>query len=124
MDLSSNILVEQHLAMAAVPQKVLVTGQASNSLRLFFTKLAALQTKHSFSLCLALDLFSNISNDSIELAELLAGKIVVPVQVYVAVGGGILPRKVLDKMEKGEEICTNVTVLSKSKYHLSFRSKN
>lgn len=95
-----------------IPQKVLVTGQANSSIRTFFTKLAGLQTKHSFSLCLALDLFSNIDNDSIELAELLAGKIEVPVQVYVAVGDGILPKKVLDKMARGEEVCRNVTVLS------------
>lgn len=100
-----------------VAQKVLVTGQANSSLRTFFTKLVGLQTKHSFSLCLALDLFSNIENDSIELAELLAGKIDVPVQVYVAVGGGILPKKIVDKMAKGEEICKNVTVLSEFTFY-------
>lgn len=70
-----------------------------------------MQTKHSFSLCLALDLFSGMDNESLELAELLAGKIEVPLQVYVGTGGGILPDKVLDKVRRGEEVCTNVMVL-------------
>lgn len=93
------------------PQKVLVTGAAHSSIKSFVAKLTALQTKHSFSLCLALDLFSDVQDDSLELAELLAGKIVVPVQVYVAVGGGVIPQKVLDKVARGEEVCTNVTLL-------------
>jgi hypothetical protein len=95
----------------ATPQKVLVTGAASTSLKGYFAKLAALQTKHTFSLVLALDLFSNVDNDNLDLAELLAGKISVPVQVYIGVGGGVLPEKVRAKVEAGEEICTNVTVL-------------
>lgn len=92
----------------------LVTGSATSSLRTFFTKLATLQTKHCFTLVLALDLFSDLHNDSLELAELLAGKIVVPVQIYATFGGGIIPDKVLDKFRAGEEICTNLTLLGPS----------
>ncbi|KAI5476200.1 hypothetical protein MNV49_007962 [Pseudohyphozyma bogoriensis] len=101
-------------AAAPQPQKVLVTGAASSSISTFFTKLAALQAKHAFSLVLAMDLFSGTPNDSLDLAELLAGTITVPVQVYVSVGGGELPEKIREKIRNGEEVCRNVTMLGKS----------
>lgn len=91
-----------------------MTGGASSSIHTFCTKLRTLQAKHSFSLCLALDLFSDIPDDSLDLAELIAGKIDVPVQVYVAVGGGKLPSKIVQKMQNGEEVCKNVMVLGTS----------
>ena len=94
-----------------LPLRSLVAGSATASLRTFFTKLTTLQTKHSFHLVLALDLFSDLDNDSIELAELLAGKILVPVQIYATFGAGIIPDKVLDKFKAGEEICSNLTLL-------------
>lgn len=96
----------------ASAQKVLVTGPAK-SLKQWATKLTTMQTKHSFDLVLAMDLFSDLDNDSIELAELLAGKITIPVQVYVAVGGGALPEKVRAKVAAGEEVCSNLMVLGK-----------
>lgn len=94
-----------------VPPRSLVTGGAASSIHTFFTKLRSLQTKHSFSLVLALDLFSDIPDDSLDLAELIAGKIDVPVQVYVAIGGGKLPNKIVEKLKHGEEVCKNVMVL-------------
>ncbi|KAK4704499.1 CWF19-like protein 1, partial [Phenoliferia sp. Uapishka_3] len=93
------------------PLKILVTGGASSSIPTFFTKLRTLQAKHNFSICLALDLFSDVPDDSLDLAQLIAGEIDVPVQVYVAVGGGKLPNKIVQKMKNGEEVCKNVTVL-------------
>lgn len=96
-------------------QKVLVTGRATNGLASYFKKLEAMQSKHSFSVVLALDLFSGLEDDSIELAQLMAGQIAVPeVQIYVSVGQGDIPRKVQLKVDNGEEVCENVTVLGKT----------
>lgn len=93
-------------------QKVLVTGRATNGLAAYFKKLDTMQAKHAFSVVLALDLFSGVADDSLELAQLMAGQIAVPkVQVYVSVGAGQLPNKVQQKVDDGEEICENVTVL-------------
>jgi hypothetical protein len=93
----------------AAPLKVLVTGPAP-SLAAYFTKLTTLQAKHSFDLILAQDLFSHTDNDDLQLAQLLAGQIKVPVQVYVAVAGA-LPDKIRAKVASGEEICSNLSVL-------------
>lgn len=93
------------------PLKILVTGSAKGGLGSYFKKVSAMQAKHNFDLCLALDLFSDVPNDSLELAQLLAGEIKSPVQIYAAVGGGVLPAKVLDRMGKGEEVAENVMML-------------
>lgn len=105
-----------HHTMAS-PLKVLVTGPAP-SLAAYFTKLTNLQAKHSFDLILAQDLFSQTDNDDLELAQLLAGQIKVPVQVYVAVAGA-LPEKIRAKVASGEEICSNLSVLGQSSSALS-----
>jgi hypothetical protein len=92
-------------------QKVLVTGPIQ-SLSSYFTKLATLQSKHSFDLVLAQDLFSNITDqDDEDLTKLLNGDIKVPVQVYAAWGKGNLPEKVKERFDRGEEITTNLSVL-------------
>lgn len=90
-----------------------MTGSAV-SLGAYFAKLATLQAKHTFSLCLALDLFSGTADGSIELAQLLAGEIVVPLPVYVAWGRGTLPAKVAQRWRDGEEVCENVRLLGTS----------
>ena len=95
--------------------KILVTGSAQGSLASYFKKLASMQAKHNFDLCLALDLFSDVPNDSLELAQLLAGEIKSPVQIYAAVGGGVLPAKVLERAARGEEVAENVMMLGKQK---------
>lgn len=95
-------------------QKVLVTGPIQ-SLSSYFSKLAALQAKHSFDLVLAQDLFSNTAAQGDEdLDKLLAGDIKVPVQVYAAWGAGKLPAKVQERFDRGEEITTNLSVLRQS----------
>lgn len=96
---------------APKPLKVLVTGSANTSLAGYFKKLATLQAKHQFDLCLALDLFSGVQDDSLELAQLLAGQIKSPLQIYCAVGGGVLPPKVLERIGRAEEVAENVLML-------------
>ncbi|KAK4053130.1 hypothetical protein OIV83_001865 [Microbotryomycetes sp. JL201] len=93
--------------------KVLVTGPAL-ALKSYFAKVSAMQAKHSFDYVFALDLFSYIDNESTELTELLSGEIKCPVQAYVSVGGGVLPPRVRAKVEAGQEICPNVSMLAKT----------
>ena len=90
--------------------KILVTGPAP-SLSAYVHKLAALQTKHSFDLVLALALFSGDSDDQADLDSLLDGSLKVPVQVYAAQGKGKLPQRVQDRVDRGEELTTNLSVL-------------
>ncbi|GAA6006427.1 hypothetical protein JCM11491_004953 [Sporobolomyces phaffii] len=94
-------------------QKVLVTGPVQ-SISSYFSKLATLQSKHSFDLVLAQDLFSNIADDHEDVNKLLTGEIKVPVQVYAAWGAGQLPSKVKERFDRGEEITTNLSVLPKA----------
>ncbi|GAA5947293.1 hypothetical protein JCM3765_001611 [Sporobolomyces pararoseus] len=98
-------------------QKVLVTGPIK-SLSSYFAKLSTLQSKHSFDVVFAQDLFSNLTTseqDVQDLDKLLKGEIQIPVQVYAAWGGkGQLPEKVQERFERGEEITTNLTVLPKA----------
>lgn len=96
-------------------QKVLVTGPIQ-SLSSYFTKLATLQSKHSFDLVLAQDLFSHITDgdDNADLNKLLSGEIKVPVQVYAAWGAGQLPSKVKERFDRGEEVTTNLSILRES----------
>ncbi|GAA5921779.1 hypothetical protein JCM1841_001859 [Sporobolomyces salmonicolor] len=94
-------------------QKVLVTGPTS-SLSSYLAKLQTLQAKHKFDLVLAQDLFSTIADDDADLARLLKGDLSVPVQVYAAVGAGKLPKAVQEKVDQGEEVCSNLSVLPKA----------
>lgn len=112
-------LFPHSLTAMATAQKVLVTGRATNGLAAYFKKLETMQSKHSFSVVLALDLFSGLEDNSLELAQLMAGQISVPkVQIYVSVGQGSLPSKVQLKVDNGEEVCENVTVLGEEQaYH-------
>ncbi|GJN88523.1 hypothetical protein Rhopal_001489-T1 [Rhodotorula paludigena] len=101
--------------MAPAAQKVLVTGPAS-SLQAYCDKLAQLHAKHAFSLVLSLDLFSSLDPASLDqdLDRLSKGELKVPVQVYTAQGKGPLPKRVQDKVDSGEEVCTNLSVLPKA----------
>ncbi|GAA5894097.1 hypothetical protein JCM8208_002347 [Rhodotorula glutinis] len=93
--------------------KILVTGPAP-SLSAYVTKLAALQSKHSFDLVLALDLFSTTDQDNADLDNLLNGQLKVPVQVYAAQGKGALPQRVQDRVDRGEELTTNLSILPRA----------
>ena len=95
--------------------KVLVTGPIT-SLDAYCIKLAQLQSKHSFSLVVAQDLFSHLdpaSHDQ-QVHRLVNGEYSLPVQVYATYGRGKLPSRVQEKVDKGEEVCPNLNVLRES----------
>lgn len=67
-----------------------------------FTKLSALHTKNSFDLAIvAGNLFSE---DNHAVADLLANKITIPLPTYFTVGTTPLPQRVIEKIEKDEEV--------------------
>jgi hypothetical protein len=67
-----------------------------------FAKLATLHAKNNFALAIATgDLFSE---DDAAVAELIEGKIIVPLPLYFTVGSSPLPQTIIEKIEKHEEV--------------------
>jgi hypothetical protein len=67
-----------------------------------FAKLATLHAKNSFSLAIVTgNLFSE---DETAVADLISGKIIVPLPVYFTVGSDPLPQAIIEKIEKHEEV--------------------
>jgi hypothetical protein len=67
-----------------------------------FTKLATLHAKNNFSLAIvAGNLFSE-DNDTI--SDLLAERITIPLPTYFTVGTSPLPERIIQKLEKDEEV--------------------
>jgi hypothetical protein len=80
----------------------IVFGDINGQLQQVFTKLSTLHTKQSFSLALITgNLFSE---DDEAVADLLAGKIAIPLSTYFTVGSLPLPKSVVEKIEKDEEV--------------------
>ncbi|SCV68934.1 BQ2448_1954 [Microbotryum intermedium] len=101
---------------SATPVKVLVTGPPTQ-LSTYLSKLATLQAKHSFDLVLALDLFSGVKDDDLELAQLMAGVIEVPkdVQLYAISGSkGPVPHKVREAVKGGGQVTERLSFLGKT----------
>lgn len=67
-----------------------------------FAKLATLHAKNNFALAIATgNLFSE---DDAALADLIEGKIIVPLPIYFTVGSAPLPQAIIEKIEKDEEV--------------------
>jgi hypothetical protein len=80
----------------------IVLGDINGQLSPAFTKLATLHTKNNFAFAIITgNLFAD---DNDEVSDLLAGSIVVALPTYFTVGSTPLPRKVIEKIEKDEEV--------------------
>ncbi|KAG9246591.1 CwfJ C-terminus 2-domain-containing protein-like protein [Calycina marina] len=91
--------------------RIIVVGEVRGQLFPVFAKLSILQAKQDFTLALITgNLFSE---DDETVADLIAGKIVVPLPTYFTVGSTALPKSILDRLEKDEEICENLHYLKK-----------
>ncbi|KAE8441307.1 hypothetical protein EG329_005537 [Mollisiaceae sp. DMI_Dod_QoI] len=91
--------------------KLIVLGPVHGQLQLAFTKLSNLQTKNNFSFALVIgDLFAN---DDEAVSALLEGSISIPLPTYFTVGTNPLPQRIIEKVEKEEEICPNLHFLGK-----------
>jgi hypothetical protein len=80
----------------------IVLGALNGQLSAAFTKLTTLHTKNNFSLAIITgNLFAE---DDDAVSDLLAGKITVPLSTYFTVGTSPLPKRIIEKIEKDEEV--------------------
>jgi hypothetical protein len=80
----------------------IVLGAVQGQLRSAFSKINTLHTKNSFTFAIISgDLFAE---DDDEVSDLLDGKIIVPLPTYFTVGLSQFPQRVVDKLEKDEEV--------------------
>ncbi|EME42564.1 hypothetical protein DOTSEDRAFT_89929 [Dothistroma septosporum NZE10] len=99
--------------------KIIVVGDVNSQLSDIFTKLGKLHAKNAFALAIIAgnlfgdpDLASDEQNQ--ELADLLGGKIQVPLPTYFALGHRALPTAVIDKLNSDQgELCPNLFVLGR-----------
>ncbi|KAI9742517.1 MAG: hypothetical protein M1835_003058 [Candelina submexicana] len=98
--------------------KIIVIGDVNGQFSAAFEKLAALHTKNAFSLAIvAGNLFTNPMDTSSahdeDITALLNGTIPVPLPTYFALGSHTLPQRVIEKLESGGEVCSNLYFLGK-----------
>jgi hypothetical protein len=81
----------------------IVLGDVNGQLQTVFKKLSTLHEKNKFALAIVSgNLFTAEDNDSV--SDLLAGNITVPLPTYFTVGTTPLPQRIIDKIEKDEEV--------------------
>ncbi|TAQ84982.1 hypothetical protein B7494_g6690 [Chlorociboria aeruginascens] len=91
--------------------KIIVLGDVNGQLQTVFSKVSSLHAKNNFSLALvAGNLFAEDDN---AVSDLIAEKISIPLPTYFTVGTAPLPHRIIEKIEKDEEICPNLHFLGK-----------
>ncbi|KAI5861679.1 CwfJ C-terminus 1-domain-containing protein-like protein [Durotheca rogersii] len=93
--------------------KIIVLGSVNGKLELAFQKLATLQQKQNFSFALITGNLFDADQDDDTVSRLLSGGIAVPVSTYFTVGTIPLPDRVVERVEKGEDVCENLHFLGK-----------
>ncbi|KAF7909194.1 uncharacterized protein EAE98_012273 [Botrytis deweyae] len=96
--------------------KIIVLGDVNGHIRNVFTKLTSLQLKNNFALAIvAGNLFAGAEDTEAEdtVTDLIMGKIPIPLPTYFTVGSLPLPKRIIEKIEKDEEICPNLHYLAK-----------
>ncbi|KAK4229175.1 CwfJ C-terminus 1-domain-containing protein-like protein [Podospora fimiseda] len=92
--------------------KLFIFGSIQGQLRSAFSKLSALQKKNHFDCAIvAGNLFSHEHDD--QLTELLDGRLEIPCPTYFTVGTIALPPRIIEKIQKDEEIAPNLHYLGK-----------
>ncbi|KAI2472390.1 CwfJ C-terminus 1-domain-containing protein-like protein [Annulohypoxylon bovei var. microspora] len=93
--------------------KIFVLGSVNGKLESAFQKLATLHHKQNFAFAIVTgDLFT-FDQDEDTLSRLLNGEIQVPISTYFTIGTIPLPERVIERVEKGEDVCENLHFLSK-----------
>ncbi|GAB1310761.1 CwfJ domain-containing protein [Madurella fahalii] len=90
-----------------------VFGSVNGQLRSAFGKLSALHTKNVFSFAITTGNLFGEAQDDDELTDLLEGRIEIPCSTYFTVGSTPLPPRVVQRIEKDEEIAPNLHYLGK-----------
>ncbi|KAL7629656.1 hypothetical protein AAE478_001179 [Parahypoxylon ruwenzoriense] len=93
--------------------KIIVLGSINGKLESAFQKLATLHQKQSFSFAVIAGNLFDADQDDETVSRLLNGDIQVPFSTYFTVGTNPLPRPVVERIEKGEDICENLHFLGK-----------
>jgi hypothetical protein len=90
-----------------------VFGSINGQLRSAFNKLSALHAKNVFSFAIVTgNLFGEAQDDN-QLTDLLEGRIEIPCPTYFTVGTIQLPSRVVERIERDEEIAPNLHYLGK-----------
>ncbi|KXX80807.1 hypothetical protein MMYC01_202935 [Madurella mycetomatis] len=90
-----------------------VFGSVNGQLRSAFGKLSALHAKNVFSFAIATGNLFGEAQDDDELTDLLDGRIEIPCSTYFTVGSTPLPTRVVERIEKEEEVAPNLHYLGK-----------
>ncbi|KAF7875265.1 hypothetical protein EAF04_002437 [Stromatinia cepivora] len=96
--------------------KIIVLGDVNGHIRNAFTKLTSLQLKNNFAFAIvAGNLFPGAEDTEADdtVTDLISGKIPIPLPTYFTVGSSPLPKRIIEKIEKDEEICPNLHYLAK-----------
>ncbi|KAJ3574460.1 hypothetical protein NPX13_g4357 [Xylaria arbuscula] len=93
--------------------KVIVLGSVDGKLQDAFKKLEVLHKKQNFAFAIVTGNLFSPDQDDEALNELLGGTITVPLTTYFTVGTTPLPRLVVQRIEKDEDICDNLHFLGK-----------
>lgn len=99
--------------IAHTDQISFVFGSVNGQLRSAFSKLSTLHAKNVFSLAIVTGNLFGEAQDDEQLTDLLEGRIEVPCPTYFTVGTIPLPPRIVEKIEKDEEIAHNLHYLSK-----------
>lgn len=80
----------------------IVLGDVNGELQQVFTKLGVLHEKNNFNFAIIIgNLFSE---DETGLADLISGKINIPLTTYFTVGDVPLPQQIINKINQSEEV--------------------
>ena len=90
-----------------------VLGSVNGQLRSAFSKLSTLHAKNVFSFAIATGNLFGEDQDDEQLADLLEGRLEIPCPTYFTVGTTPLPPRVVERIEKDEEIAHNLHYLGK-----------
>lgn len=99
--------------VTATDQISFVFGSINGQLRSAFSKLSALHAKNVFSFAVVTGNLFGEAQDDDQLIDLLEGRIDVPCPTYFTVGTVSLPPRVVERIEKDEEIAPNLHYLGK-----------
>ncbi|KAL2270274.1 hypothetical protein VTJ83DRAFT_2458 [Remersonia thermophila] len=93
--------------------KIFVFGSVNGQLRAAFGKLSALHAKNGFSFAIVTGNLFGESQDDEQLADLLGGRIDIPCPTYFTVGTTPLPSRVIERIDKDEEVAPNLHYLGR-----------
>ncbi|KAL2137019.1 hypothetical protein VTI74DRAFT_10495 [Chaetomium olivicolor] len=93
--------------------KIFVFGSVNGQLESAFGKLSALHKKNGFSFAIATGNLFGEAQDDDQLTDLLEGRMEIPCPTYFTIGTSALPSRVVERVEKDEEIAPNLHYLGK-----------